>query len=109
MYLENGYTRVKADLVKILNNVLKTAVKKMSVKQAVITILGVASITGCSWSFNAWLDQQSFNKKSKFDAKLREQETARYQMIKDLASEVIGLAKSKEAFEETDKKNYRET
>lgn len=69
----------------------------MSGKQTVMTILGVAAIAGCSWSFNAWLDQQSFNKKSEVDAKLSEQETARYQMIKDLASEVVSLEKSKEA------------
>ena len=69
----------------------------MSGRQTVITILGVAAIAGCSWSFNAWLDQQSFNKKSEVDAKLSEQETARYQMIKDLASEVVSLEKSKEA------------
>ena len=69
----------------------------MSGKQTVITILGVAAIAGCSWSFNAWLDQQSFNKKSEVDAKLSEQETARYQMINDLASEVVSLEKSKEA------------
>ena len=69
----------------------------MSGKQTVITILGVAAIAGCSWSFNAWLDQQSFTKKSEVAAKLSEQETARYQMIKDLASEVVSLEKSKEA------------
>ena len=68
----------------------------MSGKQTVITILGVAAIAGCSWSFNAWLDQQSFNKKSEVAAKLSEQETARYQMIKDLASEVVSLERSKE-------------
>jgi len=73
----------------------------MSGKQTVITILGVAAIAGCTWSFNAWLDQQSFNKKSEFDAKLSEQETARYQMIKDLASEVVSLERSKEAREGT--------
>lgn len=104
VYLENGSTRFKADLGEILNNFLKTAVKKMSGKQTVITILGVAAIAGCTWSFNAWLDQQSFNKKSEFDAKLSEQETARYQMIKDLASEVVSLEKSKEAIEGTNKK-----
>lgn len=68
----------------------------MIAKQTVITILGVAAIVCCSLSFNAWLNQQSLNKKSEVDAKLEEQEVARYQIFKDLANEVINLRNPKD-------------
>ena len=72
----------------------------MIAKQTVITILGIAAIVGCSWSFNAWLNHQSFNKKSEVDAKLGEQQVARYQIFKDLANEVISLRNSKDVVDD---------
>lgn len=72
----------------------------MSGKQIVITILGIAVIAGCSWSFSAWLNHQSFNKKSEVGAKLGEQEVARYQIFKDLANEVISLRNSKDVVDD---------
>lgn len=83
---------------------VEAAVKNMDGQQTIIAILTVAAIVSSNWSFKLQLAAQSRRQKIEFDAKENAEETARYQMITDLVSEVIGLAKSKGAFEETNKK-----
>lgn len=101
VYLKKGSTSFEAQLWEILNNALQTVATSMTGEQALIAILGTAGFAGSSWAFKAWLDARSNDKKLELDLRTTEQETERYRILADLASNNQQLAGAKASLEET--------
>ncbi len=72
VHLEKGSTRFTVDLWNTLNSALQEAAKSMTGEQALIAILGVAAISGGTWSYKSWLWKKQDEKEEETKVKLSE-------------------------------------
>ena len=93
VHLKSGSTTFESEMSSIFNAMV-SAVENMSGNESVIAILGVAAMYATSTIFKAYINTSAQKHKIEYRAKMNEEETERYRIFSELASQNAQVAKS---------------